>query len=343
MTNALRLIKRAARFATAGDGQLGYNRRATMDAHKLLFWILFNLFVLAMLALDLGVFHRRARTIKFREALGWSVFWISLAAAFAVLVYFWRGRGAVLEFTTGYLVEEALSVDNLFVFLLLFRYFRVPTHYQHKVLFWGILGALIMRGLFILAGVTLIRHFEWTVYLFGAFLVYIGIKLAVEDETSVHPEQNPVLRAAHRIMPVTPDFVNGHFFVRHEGLFATPLLLVLLVVETTDVVFALDSIPAILAITRDPFIVYTSNVFAIMGLRALYFALAGMMEIFHYLHYGLSVILIFIGAKMLASHYYDIPTHVALIVVAIVLALSVLLSLLFPQKSKELVDDRAER
>ncbi len=310
-----------------------------MEDHTLLFWILFNLFVLAMLALDLGVFHRRERAVKFREAAGWSVFWITLAALFAVGVYFWRGRVTALEFTTGYLVEEALSVDNLFVFLLIFRYFQVPAQYQHKVLFWGIIGALIMRGLFIFAGVNLIQRFHWMIYVFGAFLIYIGIKLAVQDEMQVHPEQNPVLRAFRRRVPVTSNFVGSRFFIRRGGLFATPLFLVLLVVETTDVVFAMDSIPAILAITRDPFIVYTSNVFAILGLRSLYFALAGMMEIFHYLHYGLSLILIFIGAKMLVSNYYEIPTHLALIVVAVLLAVSVGLSLAFPAKKSVAVQD----
>jgi len=305
-----------------------------MEDHKLLFWILFNLFVLAMLALDLGVFHRREHAVKFREAAGWCIYWITLAALFAVGVYFWRGRVTALEFATGYLVEEALSVDNLFIFLLIFRYFQVPTHYQHKVLFWGILGALIMRGMFIFAGVSLIQRFHWMIYIFGAFLIYVGAKLAFQDEAQVHPEQNPVLRAFRRRVPVTANFVGSRFFVRNGGLYATPLFLVLLVVETTDVVFALDSIPAILAITRDLFIVYTSNVFAILGLRSLYFALAGMMEIFHYLHYGLSLILIFIGAKMLVSNFYQIPTHVALIVVAALLAVSVGLSVAFPAKKK---------
>src|SRR5512132_3799886 len=213
-----------------------------MEAHNLLFWILFNVFVLAMLALDLGVFHRRARVVKFREALGWSVYWISLAAVFAVIVYFWRGRVTALEFTTGYLIEESLSVDNLFVFLLIFRYFQVPAHLQHKVLFWGIVGALIMRGLFILAGVSLIQRFHWMIYIFGGFLVYVGIRLAFQTEAQVHPEKNPLLRAFRRRVPVTPDYVGSRFFVReNSGLCATPLFLVLLVVETTDVVFALDS------------------------------------------------------------------------------------------------------
>jgi tellurite resistance protein TerC len=300
----------------------------------ILFWVLFNLFVLAMLVLDLGVFHRQAHTVKFREALMWSVMWIALAAVFAVLVYFWHGRPATLEFVTGYVIELSLSVDNLFVFLLIFRYFRVPAVHQHKVLFWGILGALIMRAVFILLGVGLIRRFHWIVYAFGALLVYSGIKLFRQENAEIHPEKNPVLRIFRRWVPVTKDYEGNKFFVRRPGLYATPLLVVLLVVETTDVLFAVDSIPAILAITLDVFIVYTSNVFAILGLRSMYFALAGMMELFHHLHYGLSLVLIFIGAKMLLSHYYPIPTEIALGVVAGVLLISVLASLVHPRKKK---------
>ena len=299
----------------------------------LLFWILFNLFVLAMLALDLGVFSRRAHTVGFREALGWSSMWMALAAAFAVLVYFWHGRPVALEFVTGYVIELSLSVDNLFVFLVIFRYFRVPAEQQHKVLFWGILGALVMRGIFILAGVGLIRRFHWIIYVFGALLVYSGIRLFREGEEEIHPERNPILRLFRRWMPVTKDYVNGKFFVRTPELCATPLLVVLLVVETTDVLFAVDSIPAVLAITLNAFIVYTSNVFAILGLRSMYFALAGMMEMFDYLHYGLSLVLIFVGAKMLVSHYYHIPTELALGVVVAVLGISVVASLLFPRKA----------
>jgi tellurite resistance protein TerC len=297
-----------------------------------IFWILFNLFVLLMLGLDLGVLHRRAHAVKFREALGWSLTWIALATGFAVMVYFWHGRTASLEFVTGYVIELSLSVDNLFVFLMIFRYFRVAGASQHKVLFWGIVGALIMRGIFILAGVGLIRRFHWIIYGFGALLVYSGLKLIRSEGAEVHPEKNPVLRLFRRWVPVTKDYVGGKFFVRQPGLFATPLFIVLLVVETTDVLFAVDSIPAVLAITLNAFIVYTSNVFAILGLRSMYFALAGMIEIFHYLHYGLSVVLIFIGAKMLLSHYYTIPTEIALAVVGVVLTVSVLASVLFPQR-----------
>jgi len=303
--------------------------------NQLVFWVLFNIFVLVMLTLDLAVFNRRAHTIAFREALGWSAFWISLAAAFAVGVYFWRGPTTSMEFVTGYLIEESLSVDNLFVFLLIFRYFRVPSEYQHKVLFWGIMGALVLRAIFILTGVVLIQRFHWVIYIFGIFLIYTGVKLFRQEEMEIHPEQNPLLRSFRRWVPVTKDYVNGKFFVRQPGLYATPLFLVLLFVEATDVLFAADSIPAVLAVTRDPFIVYTSNVFATLGLRSLYFALAGMMELFHYLHYGLSVILIFIGVKMLISNYYHIPIAVALGAVVGVLAISIGLSLAFPRREQK--------
>ncbi len=298
----------------------------------LLFWILFNLFVLSMLVLDLGVFHRRAHTVKFREALAWSAAWVAMAAVFAVIIFFWHGRTPALEFVTGYVIELSLSVDNLFVFLLIFRFFQVPSIHQHKVLFWGILGALIMRAIFIAAGVGLIRRFHSIIYVFGAFLVYSGIKLMFQNEAEIHPEKNPVLRLFRRWVPVTKDYVGNKFFVRSPGLYATPLFVVLLVVETTDLLFAVDSIPAILAITRDAFIVYTSNVFAILGLRSMYFALAGMMEMFRYLHYGLSLVLIFVGAKMLLSHYVEIPTHLALAAVAGVLSISVIASLANPKK-----------
>ena len=294
--------------------------------------------MVVVLTFDLGVLHRRPHVIKFREALGWSAAWILLAASFAVLVYFWHGRGATLDFVTGYLIEQSLSVDNLFVFLLIFRYFRVPAQHQHKVLSWGIMGALAMRAIFILLGVSLIHRFAWITYVFGAFLVYTGIQLFRHKEMQVNPEGNLLIRAFRRWVPVTPDFVEGKFLVRRKGLYATPLLIVLLVVETTDLLFAVDSIPAVLAITTDPFIVYTSNVFAILGLRSMYFALAGMMEAFHYLHYGLSVILVFIGAKMLLAEFYPIGTHVALAVVIGVLAISIVASVLHPSGKKKAAD-----
>jgi len=298
----------------------------------LVFWIFFNLFVVAMLTLDLGVLSRRSHRASFREALAWSGVWIALAAGFAVIELFWHGRIQALQFVTGYVIELSLSVDNLFVFLVIFRYFKVPDQYQHKVLFWGILGALLMRGVFILAGVGLIGRFSWITYAFGSLLVYSGLKLLRQGETEIHPEKNPVLRLFRRVFPVTKEYVGGQFFTRRKGLYATPLFVVLLVIETSDILFAVDSIPAVLAITLNAFIVYTSNVFAILGLRSMYFALAGMMDLFHYLHYGLSVVLIFIGLKMLASHYVSIPTGWALTIVLSVLGASVVASLVNPQK-----------
>jgi tellurite resistance protein TerC len=304
-------------------------------AHELLLWGAFNLFVIVMLALDLGVFHRRAHEVRIREALFWSGFWIALSLLFNLGVYFERGSETALEFLTGYLLEKSLSVDNIFVFLMIFTYFRVPYLHQHKVLFWGILGALIMRALFILMGVTLIQKFHWVIYVMGGFLIITGIKMATQKDKEINPERNPVLRLFRRLMPVTENYEVGRFFVRRgRRLFATPLFIVVLVVETTDVIFAVDSIPAILAITQDPFIVYTSNVFAILGLRALYFALAGIMQLFHYLPYGLSLILVFVGIKMLLVDIYKIPIGVALGTVAAVLAISVIASIVFPPASK---------
>jgi tellurite resistance protein TerC len=302
--------------------------------HEIWFWIVFNIFVVLMLALDLGVFNRRPHVVKFREALGWTVAWVCMAAGFAALVYFWRGRASTLEFVGGYLVEQSLSVDNLFVFLVIFRYFRVPGHLQHRVLYWGIIGALVMRAVFIVLGVGLIRRFDWLIYAFGAFLVYNGIALLRHKQMDVHPDQNPLVRLLRRFVPVTAEYEGGKFLVRRERRYATPLLLVLLVIETTDVLFAVDSVPAVLAISLDPFIVYTSNVFAILGLRSLYFVLAGMMETFRYLHYGLSLILVFIGLKMLMSHYYVIPTGIALATVALLLAVSIAASLIHPSKTE---------
>ncbi len=297
-------------------------------------WVGFNMLVLAMLALDLGVFHRKAHIVRIKEALAWSGFWIALAILFSVGVYYLRGPQTALEFATGYLLEKSLSVDNIFVFLLTFSYFKVPALYQHKVLFWGILGALIMRAIFIAAGVTLLQQFHWVIYLFGAFLMFTGIKMAMHKDKEIHPENNPVLKLFRRIMPVTQEYEESRFFARRGGrVLATPLFVVLLVVETTDVVFAVDSIPAVLAITQDPFIVYSSNVFAILGLRALYFALAGIMQLFHYLHYGLSGILVFVGVKMVIVDIYEIPIGIALGVVAGILLLSVMASIMRPHGS----------
>jgi tellurite resistance protein TerC len=304
-----------------------------MPLSPLLFWVAFNVFVLLMLALDLGVFRGRENAVSLREATVRSAIWIALAFAFAGLLYHWQGQKQALEFVTGYVIELSLSVDNLFVFLLIFRYFSVPEEHQQRVLVWGILGALALRAVFIFAGVGLLRRFHVITYLFGAILVYSGIKLFREGDSEIHPEKNPVLRLFRKFVPVTKDFKGDKFFVRRPGLFATPLFIVLLVVETTDVIFAVDSIPAILAITLNTFVVYTSNVFAILGLRAMYFALAGMLEVFHYLHYGLAVILMLVGAKMLASNYVEIPTTMTLGTIGVVLTVSVAASLLKPRRS----------
>jgi tellurite resistance protein TerC len=303
-------------------------------------WTIFGAVVLVVLALDLGVFHRKAHAVRMKEALAWSAVWIALALAYNLIIYFWLGRVKALEFLTGYVLEKSLSVDNLFVFLMLFGYFRVPTEHQHKVLFWGILGALVMRALFIAAGVTLIRRFEVVIYLFGAILIWSGLKMAFQKDTEVHPEKNPVLKLFRRFFPVTKDYTGARFFTRIDGrLLATPLAVVLVVVETTDVVFAADSIPAVLAITTDPFIVFTSNVFAVLGLRALYFALAGAMELFHHLRFGLSAVLVFIGTKMLLSRWYEMPVGIALSVVAGLLALSLIASLIWPKKKNDAIKE----
>ena len=295
------------------------------------FWVGFNLFVLAMLALDIGL-HRRRPTMTFWQAVGWTIFWVLLAASFAGLVYLWHGHRAMLQFITGYVVEESLSVDNLFVFLILFRYFRVPSDSQHKVLIWGVLGALVMRLIFILIGVSLLKRFEFIIYIFGAILIYSGIGLLRSSEPDVDPEKNLVLRIFRRFFPITENFEGKNFFVKRDGSWiATPLFLSLLVVETTDLIFAVDSIPAILAISRDAFIVYTSNVFAVLGLRSLYFALEHFFGMFRFLHYGLSVILMLIGMKMLISHFYEAPLGITLGVVIGILALSVGASLIWPE------------
>src|SRR5215510_1895113 len=299
--------------------------------HQVLLWGGFGTFVLIMLALDLGVFHRQARVVDVKEALRWSAMWIALALLFNLGVYLWYGTDAALAFLTGYVLEESLIVDNLFVFLMILSYFSVPAIYQHKVLFWGILGALLMRGLMIAVGTALIQMFHWVLYLFGGFLVLTGVKMALQHQSAIRPEQNPVVRLFTRFMPVTTAYHAEQFFVRLGGRwFATPLFIVLLMVEVTDIVFALDSIPAVLAVTTDPFIVYTSNVFAILGLRSLFFALSGLMGLFHYLRYGLAIVLAFIGAKMLLAEVWHIPVHVALAVVAGVLLVSVLASLIYP-------------
>jgi tellurite resistance protein TerC len=300
----------------------------------LVFWIGFNLFVLAVLALDLGVFHKKSEAVTLKNALAWSAVWIALAVSFCVVVYFWHGKQASLEFLTGYLIEQSLSVDNLFVFLVLFQYFKVPAEYQHKVLFWGIIGALVMRLAFILAGVALINRFHWIIYIFGAFLVYTGFKMFRHDEVDIQPDQNIAVRAVTRFLPISRHYEDDKFFTKANGkIMGTLLLLVLVVVEVTDLVFAVDSIPAIFAVTRDTFIVYTSNVFAILGLRSMYFLLAGVVEKFRYLRTGLAIVLTFIGVKMLlGAVHLNIPILFSLGFVALVLLGSVALSLLIPSK-----------
>ncbi len=296
-------------------------------------WVGFAILVLVTLALDLGVFHRRAHAVRPREALAWMTVWVSLAVAFNVAVYYWFGAHKALEFLTGYLVEEALSVDNMFVFFVIFSYFAVAREHQHRVLFWGIVGALAMRGAFIAAGVALLERFHWVFYVFGVFLVVTGIKLFFQKGTEVHPERNPVLKLFRRWVPLVAEYAGPRFTLFRDGRrYATPLLLVLVLVEATDVIFALDSIPAVFAITTDPFIVYTSNIFAILGLRSLYFLLAGMIGGFRYLHYGLAVVLAFVGVKMLLSKIYPIPIGVSLAVVAGLIGGSVVVSLLWPRK-----------
>ena len=299
-------------------------------------WIAFNLFILFLLALDLGVFHRKSHAVSTKEAALWTVAWISIALLFNAGVYYFAGHDAGLQFLTGYLLEKSLSVDNIFVFVLLFNLFAVPPLYQHRLLFWGVLGALIMRGALIGVGAYLISQFHWILYLFGLFLVFTGIKLFFQKEdVTIEPEKNLLVRVLRRFIPVTSGYRGDKFFVREAGkLAATPLFVVLLIVETTDLLFAFDSIPAIFAITQDPFIVYTSNVFAILGLRSLYFLLASVMDKFRFLKLGLSGILVFIGVKMLLMDIYHIPIGLSLAVIAAVLTISVLASLLIPESEK---------
>jgi tellurite resistance protein TerC len=297
--------------------------------NQALIWILFNVFVAAMLALDLGVFHRPSQPLKLRQALSWSGLWIALAAGFAALLYVWQGRTAALEFSAGYVIELSLSADNLFIFLLIFRYFNLPEPMQYRVLFWGVIGAIAMRAAFIFAGVGLIRRFHWVIYVFGFFLVFTGVRLLFQRGAKVDPDKNPVLRMFRRIFPVAEDNPHSSFFVRRGRLYATPLLLVLLLIETTDLIFAVDSIPAVLAITLNSFIVYTSNIFAILGLRSLFFALSSLMDAFKYLHYGISCLLVFVGCKMLVSHYYAIRTDVSLGVIAGILLVTIAASALY--------------
>ncbi len=298
-------------------------------------WAGFIVLVFILLTLDLFVFHRNAHTVKFKEAMLMSLFWIGLALLFNAGLYYFEGKKKAMEFLAGYLIEKSLSVDNLFVFIVIFSYFKIEPMYQHKILYWGIIGALLMRAFFILTGVALIQRFEWTVYVFGVFLIYTGIKMAFSGDTEMDPGKNPVLRIASKIFPITHEPHRGKFFLKENRRWmVTTLFIVLLVVETTDVVFAVDSIPAILAISTDSFIVFSSNVFAILGLRALYFALAGVMGMFRFLRYGLSVVLAFVGVKMIVAHFYKIPTGIALGVVAGVLGISIVASLLWNPEEK---------
>jgi tellurite resistance protein TerC len=306
----------------------GLARRSRLETASLSLWIGFNLFILAMLALDLGVFHRKAHEVSFKEAATWSAVWVSLALVFNVGVWHFMGAEKGTQFLTGYLIEKSLSVDNIFVFALIFSYFAVPALYQHRVLFWGILGALVMRAIFIAAGATLIAKFHWIIYVFGAFLILTGLKMAFTPQKGLEPDKNPVLRLVRRLVPVTDRYHGQKFFVRENGVrLATPLFLVLVLVETTDLIFAVDSIPAIFAITTDPFIVYTSNVFAILGLRSLYFLLAGVMHKFEYLKLGLAAVLVFVGTKMALVDVYKIPSSTSLAVVGALLAISIAASL----------------
>jgi tellurite resistance protein TerC len=299
-------------------------------------WFGFIAFIILMLILDLGVFHRKTHEIKIKEALIWSAVWISLALIFNYAIYLFMGRDKALEFLTGYLIEKSLSIDNLFVFIILFTFFNINPKYQHKVLFWGILGALFLRAVFIFAGVALISKFHWIIYVFGAFLVFTGIKMLYHRDEKIEPDKNPLVKLFKRFLPVSEKMIEGKFFVTiNSKIFATPLFIALLVVEFTDLIFAVDSIPAILAISNDTFIIFTSNVFAILGLRALYFALAGITKYFYYIKYGLSAILVFVGVKMVIAGFYKIPIVYSLLTILGILLISVLISILFPQKKVE--------
>lgn len=301
----------------------------------ILWWIFFGVFILAMLALDLGVFNRKVHVIKMKESLLWTAFWVILALLFCAGIYLFYGHGKAMEFFAGYLIEYSLSIDNLFVFMLIFRFFKVPLEYEHKALFWGILMALVTRAVFIFAGVALINTFSWVMYVFGVFLVFTGIKMAMNKQTEVHPDRNVAIKLLRFFIPVKKEFSGAKFFVVQNGVrFATPMLAVLLALETTDILFAIDSIPAVLAISKDPFIVYTSNVFAILGLRSLFFAISGLMKLFHLLHYGLAAILSFVGVKMLIEDFFHVPVIASLAVIASILIVSIVTSIIWPDKEE---------
>lgn len=300
-----------------------------MSPDSLIPWVFFNGFILAMLLLDLGVFHRKSHAVSLKEAISWSAAWISLALIFNLAIYFWRGEELATAFLASYLIEKSLSVDNIFVFLTIFSFFKVPMRYQHKILFWGILGALVMRACFIFVGVALIQKFHWVTYILGVLLIWTAIKMVKDQDHELKPERNIIVRFFRRFFPVVSSMEDGKFFIKQDGRWhATTLFISLLVVEISDIVFAVDSIPAILAITEDSFIVYTSNVFAILGLRSLYFAVAGAVKSLAYLQYGLALILAFVGTKMLIAGFYKIPVELALLVIAVILGVSIGASLL---------------
>jgi tellurite resistance protein TerC len=303
--------------------------------HSLTLWVVFNIFIVSMLIIDLMVFNRKPHEISIKESLVWTGIWVLLAVIFGIGLYFYMSPQDSLDYFTGYLIEKSLSVDNIFVFLLIFTYFGVDAKYQHRVLFWGIFGALVFRFIFIFIGVALIEQFHWIIYVFGAFLIITGIKLGLEKDKQIQPNKNPILKLVRRFVPITKHYHGQKFFIKRNGrIIATPMFVVLVVIETTDIVFALDSIPAIMAITRDTFIIYSANAFAILGLRALYFALSGVMRLFHYLHYGLAFILVYIGIKMMLEGIYQIPTLFTLVVIITTLTISVILSIFFPKESE---------
>jgi len=327
-----RRVKRRVPFHAAGRQEV-WKTMLSLLSNKIILWTAFNIFFLILLALDLGVFHRRAHTVSIKEALWWTLAWTVLTFMFNAGVYYWRGTEIALQFLAGFLIERALSMDNLFVFLLIFSYFGVDSRYQHKVLMWGILGALVLRAMMICGGVALVNMFHWVLYIFGVFLVITGVKMGFEEESTVEPEKNIIVRLARKILPVTPKFHEGKFFVRiNAKTFATPLFITVVAIEVSDLIFAVDSIPAIFGVTTDAFIIYTSNVFAILGLRALYFALAGIMNIFEYLKYGLAAVLTFIGIKMVLMDLFPISIVAALSVVGGILIVSIVASLLWPRK-----------
>jgi tellurite resistance protein TerC len=307
-------------------------------------WVGFNAFVLAMLAIDLGIFHRKSHDVSVKEALTWTGVWISLALIFNLVIYQIFGEELAMQFLTGYLIEKSLSVDNIFVIILIFSYFQVPSQYQHKVLFLGILGALVMRAIFIFTGIELIHRFHWLIYIFGAFLIFTGIRMLFANDSKIDLEKNLFVRLARKILPVTNEYHNDRLFIRKGGvLWGTPLFLALMIIEGTDLIFAVDSIPAILAISDEPFIVYTSNVFAILGLRSLYFALAGIEKYFKYLKYGLAVILVFVGTKMAIADLVKIPVGLSLIIIALILGTSMLASILSSKKHEPPTSDASEK